>query len=189
VHTARVVTATDAEGKTAAAGQKELKAAEKGLAPNYAGDDALIDQRAASYRPGWWLLLFAAPPLLFFLIGLVRFMKNRKENGREKRQTRHALATLEHQLAAPALSAGNLSLALKEYLAVKLDKKAGALTFHDVEPALAVLRVDAALVLEVRDLLTRFETWQYAGQNGTAPDIEQFRVKTLAAARRLEAYF
>ncbi|MBU0910726.1 MAG: BatD family protein, partial [Proteobacteria bacterium] len=31
VHTARVVTATDAEGKTAAVGQKELKAAEKGL--------------------------------------------------------------------------------------------------------------------------------------------------------------
>lgn len=189
VHTARVVTATDAEGKTAAAGQKELKAAEKGLAPNYAGNDALIDQRAVSYRPGWWLLLFAAPPLLFFLIGLARFMKNRKENGREKRQTRHALATLEHQLAAPALSAGNLSFALKEYLAVKLDKKAGALTFHDVEPALVALRVDTALVLEVRELLTRFETWQYAGQNGTAPDIEQFRVRTLAAARRLEAYF
>ncbi|MBU4263328.1 MAG: BatD family protein [Proteobacteria bacterium] len=189
VHAARVVTATDAEGKTATVGQKELKAAEKGLAPNYAGDDALIDQRAESYRPGWWLLLFAAPPLLFFLIGLVRFMKSRKENGREKRQARHALATLERQLASPALSAENLSFALKEYLAVKLDKKAGALTFHDVEPALAALRVDAALVLEVRELLTRFETWQYAGQNGTAPDIEQFRARTLAAARSLEAYF
>jgi hypothetical protein len=189
VHAARVVTATDAEGKAAAVAQKELEAAAKGLASNYDGEEALIDQRAASYRLDRWLLLFALPPLLFSLIAFIRFIKKRRENGSGRRRVKLALAQLERQLADSSLSPEGLSSSLKDYLAVKLDKKAGALTFHDVEPALLERGVDAALVAEVEELLTRFEAWRYAGQTGAGPDIERIRAKTLAVARRLEGYF
>ncbi|MFZ5772749.1 MAG: BatD family protein [Thermodesulfobacteriota bacterium] len=189
VQAARVVTAVDAEGKAAPAGQKELQAAEKGLAPNYEGEEALIDQRHGAFQLDQWLLLFATPPLLFLLTGLLRLLKNRRENNREQRQTRHALARLERQLAAASLTPEGLAAALKEYLAVKLHKKAGALTFLDVEPALTALQVDETLRQEVRELLSRFETWQYAGLPGTAGDLAQIRARTLDAARRLEAYF
>jgi hypothetical protein len=189
VHAARVVTAEDAEGKAAGVAQKELKAAEKGLASNYEGEDALIDQRPESYQVDRWMLLFAVPPLLFLLIGFVRFMKKRRENSHERRQTKLALAKLERQLADASLSPESLSSSLKEYLAVKLQKNAGALTFLDVEPALLALQADAALVGEVEELLTRFETWEYAGANSMVKDIEQIRAKTLAVARRLEVYF
>lgn len=189
VHAARVVTATDAEGKAAGLAQTELKAAAKGLAPNYEGEEALIDQRAASYRLDRWLLLLAVPPLLFFLIAFVRFMKKRKENGSDRRRVKLALAQLERQLADASLSPEGLASSFKEYLAVKLDKKAGALTFHDVEPALRKRGVDTALVAEVEELLTRFEAWRYAGLGGVATDLALIRGKTLDTARRLEAFF
>jgi len=116
-------------------------------------------------------------------------MKKRRENDREGRQAKLALARLERQLADASLSPESLSSSFKEYLAVKLQKKAGALTFFDAEPALLALQADPALVLEVKELLTRFETWQYAGANNTVKDMEQIRAKTLDVARRLEAYF
>lgn len=190
VRATRIVTATDAEGRDAGVSQQELKAAEKGLACNYEGEDVLIDQREQlSSGTGWRILLIAGPPALFLLTALLSLARKRRTNDSVSRQARVALGRLERRLASPSLSPDDLAASLKEYLETRLHKSVGALTFLDVEPGLLVLGVDEATRAELKDLLALHEAWRYAGQGSSIQDIGQVTEKTLLLARKLEPWF
>lgn len=187
VHEARVVTATDAQGKPVETRQNELKTIDKGLAANYDGNDTLINQQSISFQNPLIILILAAPPLVFFLICCIQYFQKRRRDTSELLKTKHALNKLEKRLGGTPLSPQVLADALRQYLAVKLHKKAGTLTFIDLEPVLQEQQIDQELLLELKALLNTFETWQYSGQSIEVKDVEQIRSRTLLAARRLDA--
>ena len=175
VHSARIVTARDAEGLAdPGTVQTELETLEGGIVHNYEDFDALEDQ---AYGPTAWLAspLWAAlifvPPLAYGgLFAFVVVTKKRYGDPRQRR-AREAFKKLTRSLEevrgiAPGQDAqadAALLEAVRQYLGDRLGLAAGSLTFADAEKELSARGVSVETTAEWARLFERCEAGRYAG--------------------------
>lgn len=189
VHATRVVTADDAVGADARPHRK-IQAAREGLAHNYEGEDVLVSRSETSPWPAhWWILLLALPPLLFLATALASGLIRRHGHDPARKRSQRALAELRRALAVPDLSPDTLSLAARNYLAAKLDKKAGALTFGDVAPLLEARGVAREVLAELGRLMEQCESLRYAGGAFAGLDSGEMKERLLRLAQQVDSHF
>lgn len=189
VHATRVVTADDAVGADARP-QRKIQAAREGLAYNYEGVDVLASRNETSPWPAhWWALLLALPPLLFLATAAAFGIIRRRGHDPARKRARQALAELRRDLANPDLSPDTLSLAARNYLAAKLHKKAGALTFGDVAPLLEARGVAREVLAELGRLMEQCESLRYAGGAVSGLDSGEMKERLLRLAQQVDSHF
>ncbi len=190
VQPSRIVTADDAEGAGAGAGeprQLTVESSEQGIGHNYTDASALVPMQggwAAWLRPlgpSWLgLALFGLPPLLFS--GLLAARLHRQSPNAFRMRGRSPYARWRTAVAAVALDqrsgsevAQGLLIALRAYLGSKLAGRgasAAAWTYVDTEARLAEATsrqggrrrsVDAETLALLRSVFERCEAGSYAG--------------------------
>lgn len=191
----RIITASDAEGAGEAGPiQSEIESSKGGIAFNYEGPEALVSQVRGA---GAWLhsparlATLGIPPLIFFsLLGFTLLVRWREADpvARKAKQAYRVLSrTLRKQKPGDSdeYYAAVLN-ALREYLGAKLGLAAAALTFADVEPALAARGADSELIAEVRRIFERCEAGRYAGAAFGDGEPSRMADSVLAVAGKLE---
>lgn len=189
---ARVLTAADAEGVGVGAAPGEVDDRVEGIAHQYEGADALVDQPAGlreRLRSPLWLTAFAAPPLLFF--ALLGWTRARGVGGDDAaRRRRRALRELENELGRLRGSDeihSRLLDALRRYLGAKLDRPAGSLTYADVEPELLRRGVDQDALRGLKHVFQQAEAGRYGGGALSAASEAELLEQARSSVRALEA--
>lgn len=186
----RIITAQDAEGRDAGAVTKtELEAREEGIAHNYDGADALINQGGSL---AVWLgspvgvMLLVLPPLGYGALWGFLVMAQRRGRDLTGRRAKRAyrdftksLSRLEEQPSGGDMHSGLLE-ALRGYLGAKLDLPPGALTFADLRSELERRGAGEETLAELRRLFEHCEAGRYAGGGHASEDPSQ----TLNRARQ-----
>ena len=170
VRATQVVTASDAEGFRPQAETIEHVAVNEGIAHNFTEPDALHPQhfgpdvwmRSASS----WLLLLLPPVAWGALVGtlLIRRLGGLRPKARARKLARAQLALA---LAEAGQNHGQALQALRTYLAAKLDARASALIFSDVERPLRAQGASDATLDALRKVFEECEAHHYAGGGGS----------------------
>lgn len=187
VQATRMVTAGDAEGLTPMGQTSELEAMTQGIAHNYEGLDALVDQRygpSAWLRSRGWLAAMVAPPFAYVALLIAVTAIRRRNANPEALRSRKALGELTKNMAA-ADSLDAILAAFREYLGAKLRTPAGALTFKDVRVPLKRTTLGEDGLARVKRIFETCEASRYAGGGGGKP--EALREECVELARELEA--
>lgn len=193
----RIITAQDAEGRDASAvTQTELEAREEGIAHNYEGADALVDQ--AGSLAVWLgsplgLALLIVPPLGYGALWGFLVMAQRRGADSTGRRARRAYRDFTRRLTNLDTTEGGsggfhsqLLEALRAYLGARLKLPPGALTFADVAGELRKRGAANEPVAELRALFEQCEAGRYAGGLHATDDPAKMIERARAAAEQLE---
>ncbi len=174
VRETQVVTASDAEGFRPQTETVEHIAVNEGIAHNFTEPDALDPQR---FGPDVWMrsasswLILLLPPIGWGVLAstvLVRRLGGLRPKGRARKLAR---AQLGVALAEEGQDHGKALQLLRAYLAAKLDARASALTFGDVERPLRAQGASDATLESLKGIFDECEAHHYAGGGGN-PTVE-----------------
>jgi hypothetical protein len=174
VRVTQVVTASDAEGFRPQAETIEHVAVNEGIAHNFTELDALDPQR---FGPDVWMrsasswLILLLPPIAWGALAgtlLVRRLGGFRPKGRARKLARVQLGVA---LAEEGQDHGKALQSLRNYLASKLDARASALTFADVERPLRAQGASDATLETLKQIFDECEAHHYAGGGGN-PAVE-----------------
>lgn len=169
VRETQVVTASDAEGFRPQAETIEHVAVNEGIAHNFTELDALDPQR---FGPDEWMrstsswLILLLPPMAWGALAgtlLVRRLGGLRPKGRARKLAR---AQLGVALAEEGQDHGKALQSLRNYLAAKLDARASALTFADVERPLRAQGASETTLETLKQIFDECEAHHYAGGGG-----------------------
>ncbi|MBN1674406.1 MAG: BatD family protein [Kiritimatiellae bacterium] len=197
VHETKVVTARDAEGLEPTAAGSSLEAWSKGIVANYEGPDVLEDHRfgpAAWGRSPGWILLIGFPPLAYFALLAFTVVVRRQYADPMAVRARKAYGNATRALADARARTGAgdpqghalVLNAITAYLAARLRRPAGVLTFRDVEGPLQRRGVEPDTLAGLKRLFEQCEAGRYAGASLTAADVNALIDQAGELAGRLE---
>lgn len=187
VRATQVVTASDAEGFRPQEGTVEHVAVNEGIAHNFTEPDALSPQH---FGPDVWMrsasswLLLLLPPLAWGTLAgtlVVRRLGGLRPKARARKLAR---AQLGEALEPGGQDAGKVLQSLRAYLAAKLDLRASALTFRDVEQPLRGQGASDATLERLKMVFDECDAHHYAGGGGTS--VAEIAARTLECADALE---
>jgi len=195
VHETAVITSANVEGVAAPAERNELTERRDGIAHNYEGPAALVNQ-ASGLRVWWGSPLRAGilfvPPMAYAGLLTGVFIRRRQGANPEQRRRRKAYAALCHSLAglekrAPATGGAMAGIetldAFRAYLGAKLGLTAGALTYGDVRGPLAAHGATEQTLAAIQTVFEEGMACQYAGGQASA----EMTLRLLRQARELGA--
>ncbi|MCW5979437.1 MAG: protein BatD [Bryobacteraceae bacterium] len=191
----RIVTAQDAEGAGRLTAQTGVESREGGIAYNYEGPDALINQALGGAAPlgsPAWLIALGLPPLCFAALLGYALIERRREVNPGERTARRAYKDFSRRASAlpPSDSDGfhaAMLEATRNYLGARLALPAQALTFLDVKPSLEQRGMAADLVEAVKRLFERCEAGRYAGSAAAgenAVSLKNSAIETIGGLER-----
>ncbi len=175
VRETQVVTASDAEGFRPRAESVEHVAVNEGIAHNFTELDALEPQH---FGPDVWMrsasswLVLLLPPIAWGALAgtvLVRRLGGLRPRGRARKLAR---AQLGLALSTGELDHGKALHALRTYLAAKLEYRASALTFGDVDRPLRNQGATDDTLDMLKRIFDECEAHHYAGGGGGGPVAE-----------------
>ncbi len=164
----RIVTQADVESRGFSSPSRQIAAVREGLSANITGPEALVNQHvtllSAAASP-LVLILWFGPLSVWLLSVLYKFSVRTSPQRRAAKRRRtaanraiHSVRTAEKQdSAAPVLG-----LALKQYIADKLNKSAGALTASECESLLSRAGADAQSAGRYRQMMDTLEAAEYS---------------------------
>lgn len=133
----RIVTGADVESRRFTSASRQIEAVREGLSANVTGPEALVNQHVtlltAAASPAV-LALWIGPLTAWLLSAAYKFSVRTSPRRRVARRRRSALGRIIYQIRAAEKQAAPgpvICAALKQYVADKLDKSAGALTAGD----------------------------------------------------------
>jgi hypothetical protein len=194
----RIITAQDAEGRDAAViTQTELEAREEGIAHNYEGSDALVNQAgslAVWLNSPLGLALLIVPPLGYGALWGFLVVAQRRGGDPAGRRARRAYRDLQRRLATLEGDTGGgagdfhsqLLEALRQYLGARLALPPGALTFADVAGELRKRGFSEEALAELRALFEQCEAGRYAGGLHATDDPSKMIERARHAAGHVE---
>lgn len=184
----RIVTGGDVESHQFSSGKKQIKAIQEGLSANYTSSDALVNQRfsplAAMTSPtfiGLYAIPFAA--LLVSLISRYALADSSQRRAANRRKKAHALAAKQlHHSVSHEKPSQQVLTTLKQYVADKFNKFAGALTAQDCSDVILEYTKDAELARLYRDIMEQTEASEYSPMAFQLTDEKQKEILGLLAA-------
>lgn len=192
----RIITAQDAEGRDAGAVTKtELEAREEGIAHNYDGADALVNQAgslAVWLSSPLGIALLILPPLGYGALWGFLVIAQRRGNDLTGRRAKRAYRDFTRRLSNLEAHQGGddfhsrLLEALRGYLGARLDLPPGALTFADVRAELQRRGAAEETLAELRALFEQCEAGRYAGGGHASGDPSAMRERARQAVGQLE---
>jgi hypothetical protein len=195
IHSTRVVTAQDAEGRDLAPVTSELREWGEGIAHNYEDLGVLVNQRyglATLVLAPRWAAGALGPPVLYLLLLAGTIAVRRSRAHPEARRARHAFGDLRRALGRIGPAAGQpeacrgVLSALREYLGSRLSMPAGALTYRDAAPVLHARGVADEQLALLEGLMQECEAGHYAGGSGAAADPASLCRRAVGLARQIE---
>ena len=187
----KILTNTDLEGIDAGQVNRQVEAIKEGLSANYEGPDALTNQRfsplAAAVHPAYltiWAVPLTGLIISSFLKLLARTSPEQVARRRRRMAKSKALKKLKAIAGADAQqrpAPGGLVSAMKQYIADRFDKVAGALTAGDCCEIVASATNDAQIAAKGKDTIAACEASRYS--SGEA-DIEAGRIDEVAGLIR-----
>ena len=173
VKKAKVVTADDAEGiRVIHSIKKDIHSWEKGIAYNYDDKDILKNQYfgiLSSFKSPILFSLIVFPPIIYFIILLWVFIKNKQKADPISIRAKKAYKILYKSLLLAEKSASkkdNFDIilnAFKIYLSDKLKISSGAITFYDVENLLKEKNINQDILTNLKNIFDNCERSKYAG--------------------------
>jgi len=194
IRAAKVVTASDIEGREVGGVQTELKSRLEGIAYNYE-DLGVLDRQplgiTGAFRDTLWLSLVVLPFLAYVAVVVATVRRQRSQADPAAALARRAFRDLNRELRPPEglkpsggrLAAGAVLQAFRNYLGKKLRLPPAALTWGDVESLLRQRGVAPETLNSVQDLFHQCEAGHYAGATTaeTPADLPE-RARSLAKA-------
>lgn len=184
----RVVTGVDVESHQFSSARKQIKAIQEGLSANYTSSDALINQRfsplAAVTSPSF-IGLYAIPlaALLLSLLSRYAFADSPRRRVAQKRRKAHSLAIRQlHNAGSHEKPSQQVLVALKQYIANKFGKSAGALTAQDCGNVILENTKDVQLADLYRNIMEQTEASEYSPMAFQLTDEKQKEILELLAA-------
>lgn len=184
----RVVTGVDVESHQFSSTRKQIKAIAEGLSANYTSSDALVNQRfsplTAMTSPAF-IGLYAIPfvALLISLISRYALADSPQRRDANKRRKAHSLTVKQlHQASGYEKPSQQVLVSLKQYVADKFGKSAGALTAQDCGDVIFEHTKDAQLADQYRDIMEQTEASEYSPMAFQLTDEKQKEILKLLAA-------
>ena len=191
VRATKVVTAQDAEGNTPLApAARKARTRAQGLAANYEDASVLRNQQAgiqAWLSSPAWLGTIAGLPLAYFVLAAIVVLHRRRHADPRAVQARKALRACRQELSRAETDNDPhacVLAAIRAFCGAKFGLAAGALTYEDVAPRLALADVPPEDCEQLRELFAQCEAGRYAGAASAPP--EQLAARARALVRRLE---
>lgn len=164
----RIVTGGDVETRQLSTGKKQIKAVKEGLSANYSSSDALINQRfsllGAMVSPVF-ICLYAVPLIALIVSVIVRYILSdspqRQAAVKRRRAYSQAVKQLRHA-ADDEKSSQQVLTVLKQYIADKFSKSAGALTAQDCGSVIYDKTNNAELSRQYQDVMEQTEASEYS---------------------------
>ena len=184
----RIVTGGDVESHQFSSAKKQVKAIQEGLSANYTSSDALINQHfslLAAIKSPVFILLYAIPFIVLITTAVIRYTladspQRRAANNRRKA---HSRAVKQLRCADNHEKPSQQVLAsLKQYVADKFGKSAGALTAQDCADVILEKTKDAELAGLYREIMEQTEASEYSPMAFQLTDEKQKEIFGLLAA-------
>jgi len=195
IHSTRVITVGDVEGRGLETARSELASWSEGIAHNYEDMGVLENQQyglATLIRSPLWMPVTVGP-LAVYLTLLASTMALRHAHADpESRKARKAYSRLRGSLQRIASCAegpdasGEVLEALREYLGRRLHRPAIAITYRDVEPLLQERGVSAETLAELRSIFKECEAGHYAGGGIASQQADTIATRAMAVVGKME---
>lgn len=164
----RIVTGGDVETRQLSTGKKQIKAVKEGLSANYSSSDALVNQRfsllGAMVSPVF-ICLYAVPLIALIVSVIIRYILSdspqRQAAVKRRRAYSQAVKQLRHA-ADDEKSSQQVLIVLKQYVADKFAKSAGALTAQDCGNVIYDKTNDAELSGRYQAVMEQTEASEYS---------------------------
>lgn len=184
----RIVTGSDVESHQFSSTRRQIKAIAEGLSANYTSSDALVNQRfsplTAMTSPSF-IGLYAIPmaALIISLVSRYVFADSLQRRAANKRRKAHSLTVKQiHHAVGHEKPSQQVLTALKQYVADKFGKSAGALTAQDCGDVILEYTRDAQLADLYRDIMEQTEASEYSPMAFQLTDEKQKEILELLAA-------
>ena len=184
----RIVTGGDVESHQFSSAKKQIKAIQEGLSANYTSSDALIDQHFSllgAMTSSVFIVLYAIPLVALIVSVMIRYAlaDNPQRQAANKRRKALSLAAKQlHHAASHEKPSQQVLAALKQYVADKFVKSAGALTAQDCADVILEKTTDAELAGVYREVMEQTEASEYSPMAFQLTDEKQKEILGLLAA-------
>lgn len=193
VRPTRVVTSGMGEGGSPVVAGSALEAWGKGIAHNYEGVDALVDQRsgpAVWMRSPLWIGSLSLPPFAYVVVLALTVIIRRRNADPMSLKARKAFGKFARTCNEAGSSSGKTSSvlldAMREYLGGRLKMPSAAMSFSDVEMPLSAGGVDRDTLSALKVFFQQCEAESYAGGSAGAGRDGASAERALAIAREIE---
>lgn len=188
VSQAKTITAAQAEGISLQPQTRELEAVRQGIAANYEGPLLLVNAGFSPVRAitqPVYLILLAGPPVLFFVLSLVRWSRRsdpvrqaaRRQAGAANNAIQKLYRLRSRQQADPKTFKTELAEILRAFIGDRYNRVSTSLTAQDCKGLLLADGQDPRVVERFCDILQDCEASRFAANAGdsTAADPEEIK--------------
>ena len=181
----RIVTGGDVESHQFSSVRKQIEAIQEGLSANYTSSDALVNQRFSlltAVTSPIFIVLYAIPFVVLIISAVIRytFADDPQRQAANKRRKAHLLAVKQLRHAASHEKPSQQVLAaLKQYVADKFGKSAGALTAQDCGDVIGEKTNDADLSRLYQEIMAQTEASEYSPTTFKLTDEKQKEILEL----------
>ncbi len=183
----RIVTGGDVESHQFSSARTQIKAIQEGLSANYTSPDALVNQRFSlldAMTSPVFIVLYAVPFIILIVSVMIRYAlaDNPQRQSANKRRKAYSLAAKQLRYAATHEKPSQQVLAaLKQYVADKFAKSAGALTAQDCGEVIFEKTNDSELSEQYQEIMAQTEASEYSPMAFKLTDEKQKEILGLLA--------
>ena len=181
--------------------KNELRSLEKGIGPNYVGDDLLENQDGkitSWFSSGTGLGIIIFPPAAYLLVLVPVYVKRKRRQDVAVLQARKALSEFTRQMKRLEKNIDRIELqqtvdgiaeSLKLYLRRRLHLPPGAIIYNDVTAQLKLHGVAEGLLAEMKTVLDWCEAYRYGAADkygGSSESLREMLVASLASVKKID---
>ncbi|HLD34496.1 MAG TPA: BatD family protein, partial [Patescibacteria group bacterium] len=171
VSATRVVTQADIEGAAPNSLNRKIEAVKEGLSASYSTADALVNQRfsiTAALLSIWFIILWVMPFSVLvtsFVLKMLITSSPARKKIKRKKQAYGRTVKLISVIGKSGNVDGELTAALKQYIADKFDRPAGSLTAEDCRILIYQKTGDNDISGEFKKIMEEIEEAAYSPAN------------------------